>query len=213
VPIVALLQVLLLPVAWPGPVKFLVVAAVAIALSLLSYGPIARHSLVGEIINGARKRAPSPPRFGPEFGWMATLGVLMLMVAGAAWHFRALFWDHNGHMVVPGQLYRSARLEPGDLDRLIRREGLRSVVTITGGSVQHPWFAGQRLVCQTHHVELRAIYFPADQPPSRHTLIHLMDLLERCPRPVLIQGYRGFDQVGFAAAVGNCSAETPPAWR
>jgi glucans biosynthesis protein C len=210
VPIVALVQVLLLPFAWPGAIKFLVVSAVAVALSLLSYGPVVRHSLVGEIINGARKRAPRRPRLGPEFGWVATLGVLMLAVAGAAWHFRVFFWGHNGHEVIPGQLYRSARLEPGDLDRLIRREGLRTVVTITGGGVQHPWFAGQKRVCRAHRVELRTIYFPADQAPSRHTLIHLMDILERCPRPILVQGYRGFDQVGFAAALGQLLGGSPP---
>ena len=49
-------QVLLLPLALPAPVKFLIVADVAIAVSLLSYEYIVRRSLVGELINGARKR-------------------------------------------------------------------------------------------------------------------------------------------------------------
>ena len=90
VPIIALMQALLLPLAWPVAVKFLLVAAVAIALSLLSYEYIVRRSLVGEIINGARKRTVKRGRFGPEFGWIATLAVVVLVFAGGGLVFPRL---------------------------------------------------------------------------------------------------------------------------
>ena len=38
VPIVALMQLVLLPVAWPAPVKFVLVSAVALGLSLRATG-------------------------------------------------------------------------------------------------------------------------------------------------------------------------------
>ena len=78
-PIVALIQIALLPTTWPVPIKFAIVSALGLGLSLASYGPCVRHSLIGAIINGARKRAPKSARFGPEFGWMTVVGVVLLL--------------------------------------------------------------------------------------------------------------------------------------
>jgi hypothetical protein len=201
VPIVALVQVLLLPMAWPIAVKFLIAAGVSIGVSLLSYEFIVRRSLVGEIINGARKRTTRPGLLGPEFGWIATLMAAALLIAGGAWYSRVFFWDNNLHEEIPGQFYRSARLEARDLDDLIRREGLRTVIAFTGGGDRHPWYVEQKRVCQARRVELLPVNLGKDRPPPRNTLIQLMDLIEMSPRPILVQGQRGIDQSGFAAAL------------
>ena len=113
VPIIALTQALLLPLAWPVAVKFLLVATVAIAVSLLSYEYIVRRSLVGEIINGARKRTAKRGPLGPEFGWVATIAVLALVLAGGAWCSRVFFWGNNLYEEIPGQLYRTPGSRPG----------------------------------------------------------------------------------------------------
>ena len=210
VPIIALTQALLLPLAWPVAVKFLLVATVAIAVSLLSYEYIVRRSLVGEIINGARKRTAKRGLLGPEFGWVATLAVLALVLAGGAWCSRVFFWGNNLYEEIPGQLYRSARLSTGDLEDLIRRKRLRTVITFTGGSERHLWYVAQKRVCEAHRVELVPINLPADRLPSRTALLQLLDTLEKCPRPVLVQGNRGIDQSGFAAAVAQLLAGAPP---
>ena len=122
------------PLAWPVVLKFLFVAAVAIVLSLLSYEYIVRRSLIGEIINGARKRSPRRGFFGPELGWVATLAVAALLLAGGAWCSRVFFWGNNLHEAIAGQLYRSARLSTSDLDDVIRAKGVRTAVTFTGGN-------------------------------------------------------------------------------
>jgi peptidoglycan/LPS O-acetylase OafA/YrhL len=203
VPVIALVQVVLLGLAWPIAIKFLVVAAVAIAVSLLSYEWIVRRSLVGEIINGARKRSPKRGRFGPEFGWIATLAVVVMMLGGGAWYWRTFLWGDNLHEVIPGQFYRSARLSSGALDALIRRKGVRTVVAFTSGNEKHLWYVAQKQVCQAHGVRLVPINLRGDHAPGRNTLIQLLDTLDRCPRPVLVEGNRGIDQSGLAAAVGQ----------
>jgi glucans biosynthesis protein C len=209
-PLVALMQVLLLPLAWPSPVKFLIVAVFAIGLSLLSYEYIVRRSLVGELINGSRKRTVKRGIFGPEFGWIATLGVVAVLLVGGAWYSRVFFWGNNLYEEIPGQLYRSARLPAQDLDELIRGKGLKSVITFTGGSERRPWYVAQKQVCQAHRVELRSIYVRSDRLPTRNSLIELINLLERCPRPLLVEGHRGIDQSGFATAVAQLLGGTPP---
>jgi hypothetical protein len=165
---------------------------------------------VGEIINGARKRSPRRGFFGPEFGWVATLALAALLLAGGAWYYRVFFFGNNLHEAISGQLYRSGRLSTTDLDDLIRRSRLRTVITFTGGSVKHTWFVAQKRVCQAHQVELVPINLPADRPPERAAINQLLDVLATSPRPILVQGNRGLDQSGFAAAAAALLAGAPP---
>ena len=142
-PIVGLMQVILLPYSWPAPVKFVLVAVVAVVGSLLSYEYVVRRSLVGEVVNGVRKRSTKRGFLGPEFGWIATAVVLVATVAGGAWHYRVFFWGNNLHEEDAGRLYRSARLAPDDLDAIIREKGIRSVITFSSNGDQHAWFNDQ----------------------------------------------------------------------
>jgi hypothetical protein len=211
VPVVALIQLALLPTAWPVPVKFAIVTAAGLGLSLASYGPCVRHSLIGAVVNGARKRAPRSARLGPDFGWMAVAGAVLLVSAGAAWSARRFVFGHNLYAEVPGRLYRSARLEPGELGDLIGREGLQSVIVFTGGGGRHAWFRGQQRVCAERRVALHAVPLPGGVAPTRTALLRLLDVLGRSPRPVLVEGYRGTDQVAFAAGVVRLLDGSAPA--
>ncbi len=210
--IVALLQLVLLPTTWPAPVKFLIVSTVALVLSYASYGPLVRYSVIGSILNGARKRVPKEKklRFGPEGGWVATLGVLIVLLGWGLWSSRTFLLEGNLYEVTPGQVYRSARLQPVDLDRLIGRAGLKTVVIFTNGIGRHPWTADMKRVCDARHIALELIPLPADHPPTRNSLLQVMDVLERSPRPMLVEGYRGTDQVGFASAVTQLLGGAPP---
>jgi glucan biosynthesis protein C len=201
VPIVAFLQLVLLPTGWPSALKFLIVSAVALVLSYASYGPLARYSVVGSILNGARKRAPKGMRFGPETGWIATLGVAIVLLGCGLWSSRTFLLGGNLYEIKPGQVYRSARLLPDDLDRLISEKGLKTVLIFTNGIGRHPWTGDMKRVCDARGVGLELIPLPADHPPTRKSFLQVMDTLERCPRPMLVEGYRGTDQVGFASAV------------
>jgi peptidoglycan/LPS O-acetylase OafA/YrhL len=210
VPIVALVQALLLPMAWPVALKFLFVAAVAITLSLLSYEYIVRRSAIGEIVNGARKRSRRRGLFGPELGWVATLAVLALMLAGGVWSSRVFFWGNNLHEVIPGKLYRSGRLSTRDLDDLIRVKRLQTVITFTGGSEKHPWYVAQKRLCAARGIEVVPINVSADRLPERKPLNQLLDALATRPRPILVQGRRGLDECGLAAAAAELLADAPP---
>jgi peptidoglycan/LPS O-acetylase OafA/YrhL len=211
VPIVALIQLWLLSIPIPGPVKFAVVAVVSIAFSLLTYEWVVRRSLVGEIINGARKRSQKRGVFGPEFGWMASLGVITLIVGGLTWQYRAFLFNHNCHKEAGGQIYRSARLEPRDLDALLRPGKIRTVVVFNSSAGRHPWYVAQQQICQRHGVALHPFSLRADRLPSRRALLILMRLLHECPKPVLLEGYRGIDHSGFAVAVAQLLDGVPPA--
>jgi peptidoglycan/LPS O-acetylase OafA/YrhL len=209
-PIVMLMQVLLLPIPWPGPVKFLVTSAVGATLSVLSYEYVTRYSLVGEIVNGARRRFRGKRRLGREFGWVAALGTVALVLGGSTWYLRVFLWQDNLHVVVPGQIYRCARISPAALDRLIRREGLRSVITFSGEGNRHLWIAEQKTYCQTRGVSYRTVSLRDDRLPAREQVQQLLALLEECPKPIVVQGYRGLDHCGFASALALLLGGTSP---
>jgi glucans biosynthesis protein C len=200
VPVVQLVQALLMPVACPGPVKFLIVAASGIGFSLWTYEYVVRYSLLGEIINGARKRGPKRGWPRPELGWVVSLGAVVLIYAGVVGYFHTLLWGDNLYETAPGQLYRSARLSPKALDRLITSRGIRTVVTFGGGE-HHTWFQQQRQLCQARGVNHVAVNLRGDRLPTREVVNQLIEIHDRAPRPTLVQGYRGIDQSGFAAAV------------
>jgi glucans biosynthesis protein C len=212
VPIVAFLQLALLPTSWPALVKFAVVSVVTLVLSYASYGPLVRYSLIGSVVNGARKRVPKEVsmRLGPEAGWLASLGVLVLLLGLGLWSSWTFLLRGNLYEVSAGQVYRSARLQPNDLDRLIGRARLKSVVIFTNGIDRHPWTADMKRVCDSRHIVLELIPLPGDHPPTRNSFLQVIDTLERCPKPVLVEGYRGTDQVGFASAVTQLLAGLPP---
>jgi len=210
VPIVALIQLVLLPVEWPAAVKFVIVSVVALTLSYATYGPLVRHSLIGSIINGARKRTPKGMKVHPEAAWLATVGVILLVFGYTLWTSRTFLLGGNLYEVVPGQVYRSARMQPLDLDRFIGEAGLKSVVIFTNGVGRHPWTVDMKRVCDDRKIVLELIPLPADHPPTRNEFLHMVDVVERCPRPMLVEGYRGIDQVGFASAIAELLGGSSP---
>jgi hypothetical protein len=209
-PVIIVIQTVLLPVNWPTPVKFLIVAAVAIGVSLLSYEAIVRRSLVGEIVNGARKRTVKPGLLGPEFGWVATLAVAAVLLAAEVWSLRTFLWKYNLYEEIPGHLYRSARFSDERLVALIGRKGLRTVVTFTDGNPKHFWYIAQKRVCRARGVDIYPIDLRPDRLPSREVLVQLLDVLDHCPRPILVESHRGIDETGFTTAVALLLAGLPP---
>src|SRR5262249_44292219 len=156
-----------------------------------------RRSLVGEIINGARKRTVRRGWLGPEFGWVATLVVMVGVFAAGGWDSRGFFFQGNLPETIPARFFSRCRLSAQGPDEVIRRRGVRTVITFTGGSDRHAWYVDQKRICQARGVELYPFNMRPDQFPTRELLGRLCDLLDHCPRPILVQGNKGIDQSGF----------------
>jgi len=73
IPLVMALQVMVAPLDWPWPVKFVAILAVAFPLMFASYQLLVRHSFIGAILNGprespssAKRRAAKPASAAPQ---------------------------------------------------------------------------------------------------------------------------------------------------
>jgi hypothetical protein len=210
VPIVGLVQILLLSRGWPAVVKFIIVSTAAIALSLASYELLVRRSWIGEVINGARKRATKRSRFGPEFGWVATLALIVVALAAGAWVLRGFFFGDNFHTVVAGQVYRSGRLSGRSLEHAINARGIKTVVALTAEELPHLWTRQQQEVCASRGVAFRMLALPAFDAPSPSALAALVDVIDGCPRPLLVEGQRGVRNVSLASAVAQLLGGADP---
>ncbi|MFO0956197.1 MAG: acyltransferase family protein [Isosphaeraceae bacterium] len=200
-PVIGLMQMLLLPVGWPVGLKVVLVASVAIAVSLVTYETSVRYSIVGELINGTRKRKArwGWRGLGTELGAVGVGAVLLGSVFGVLWYTSTIVFQDN-YQRASGDLYRCARVSPSRLDSLLSDSGARTLI-VFGGTDQKEWIEAQQSVCRARGVAYHQLSLRNDRLPNRETVSRLIQLLESNPRPVLFEGYRGIDHCGFAAGV------------
>lgn len=130
---------------------------------------------------------------------------LALAVAGAvALAVVALFiyehFEDNLHVVVPGQVYRSAQPHWWDIRGWIRRYGLKTIVNLRGADPVD-WYEDERDVADEMGVKLISIRLSSDSPPPAAKLEELVRVLEASPRPMLLHCLGGADRTGLASVL------------
>lgn len=126
---------------------------------------------------------------------------LLVALAGACWVFRVWLFHDNLHVVLPGQVYRSAQLDVESLDALIDELSLRTLVNLRGGHDGSEWFRRQRRLLADRRLASFEMRLSALRLPSRQDLERLIEILQTAERPVLIHCLRGTDRSGLAAAL------------
>lgn len=106
----------------------------------------------------------------------------------------------NFHSVKKGELYRSAQLNDKQLDRAIRKLGIKTVINLRGKSDRN-WYLDEKNVAERHGVKLVSIQMSAKRLPTRADLIKLLDTFRDAERPILIHCKGGADRTGEAAAI------------
>lgn len=106
----------------------------------------------------------------------------------------------NIHRVGP-DLVRSGQLAPDQLDRLIRRDGIRSVLNLRGAHPEAAWWRREAQVAARRGVAYRSFAISARSEPDDATMDALAALLARMPKPLLVHCWGGADRSGLAAAL------------
>lgn len=93
-------------------------------------------------------------------------------------------------VVEPGVLYRSGQPTAGDLEKLIREYGLRTVVSLRGSrddADPDAWEAEERMVCEDAGVEFVTIPCNHKNPPTREQVAKFLAITRDVNRrPVLV---------------------------
>jgi protein tyrosine phosphatase (PTP) superfamily phosphohydrolase (DUF442 family) len=143
-----------------------------------------------------RSHSPRPRRFrriAIGFAGFSLFVVCFLLYIG-------MFWG-NIRTVEPGRAYRSGQLPPARLSELIREHGIRTVISLKGGTLRQGWFQRESDVCTRGGATLRQIPMSASKLPPPEQVSELVRLFDAAQYPILFHCKAGSDRTGLAATL------------
>jgi glucans biosynthesis protein C len=201
-PIVCIMQVVVLSWELNPWFKISIVSTVSLALSLLLYQYCVRYSFLGSVINGRRKVHATRKGWRLEAGWAGLTGFAAVALAAFLFSGWNLLCDNHFHSVVEGDVYRCNRPGKQELDDILAKHNIRTVISLAAGHPTEHWVQDQAAVCDKRQIRLVALSFREDLIPDRIQIRQLQQALQESPRPVLlVGGKRSPTLAGFASAV------------
>jgi predicted protein tyrosine phosphatase len=107
----------------------------------------------------------------------------------------------NFHTVIPGVVYRTAQPSAKRLASLVRTCGIRTVVNLRGCCDPFPWYLEECAAANHLNLSLEDLPFSATRLPAVDTIRHLVEVLDRSEKPLLLHCNRGADRSGMAATM------------
>lgn len=123
------------------------------------------------------------------------LTALVLLVIG---FYSWISYSGNIHEVIPGTVIRSAQLNPQQLNQVLNRYRIRSIIDMSPGNKLHN---KELQFSRTHHIRHfdLGINVHGFCPPNQ--LLKLTQLIETAPKPLLVHCRQGIDRTGLASAI------------
>mgnify|MGYP001175553142 CR=1 FL=1 len=107
----------------------------------------------------------------------------------------------NLHTVEKDVLYRSAQPTGGDLEMIVKKYGIKSVINLRGAGSGQNWYDNELIVSEQYGLKRADISMSAGSLPHRDDLVKLLDAYRDLPKPILIHCRAGADRTGEAAAI------------
>lgn len=143
----------------------------------------------------------SPP--GPRRRWRRAAffgGLVGALLALAVQLYDVVFGD-NFHPLVPGWFYRSSQLGDAELERVVRRHGIRTVVNLRGICLGCDWYEGECRATHRCNVAQEDIGLSAGRLPPVSELRQLLRVLDQSEYPILVHCRQGIDRTGLVSAL------------
>lgn len=134
--------------------------------------------------------------------WLA-ITVIPVLLAGALFvghYVRVRVFRNNLHVVVPGEVCRSAQPTGALLERWTRRYGFRTVINLRGSS-SRSFYVAERAAARRLGIEMIDIRLSAIRLPPPIRLARLIKALETAQRPMLLHCRDGADRTGAASVL------------
>lgn len=147
---------------------------------------------------------PSPPaarRPRPSLGRVLCRGCLAGAVLAVALHAGYILIGPNFHTVIPGAVYRCGQPSDGQLEDLVRRHGIRTVLNLCGCCDPKPEYLEEARASNRLNVSQEDLGLSAGRLPPTYAIHHLVEILDRTEYPILIHCHKGIDRTGLVAAV------------
>jgi protein tyrosine phosphatase (PTP) superfamily phosphohydrolase (DUF442 family) len=132
--------------------------------------------------------------------WKRAATVVLIGAITVSWVFRRPWFERNFGVVDAGLVMRSAQ-PTTQLSEWAGRYRLKSVLNLRGGGLGDWWYGNEIKCARESGLAYYDLPLSATRRPTRCELLQLIDLLDRCPYPLLIHCKSGADRTGLASAV------------
>ncbi|NVM20800.1 MAG: tyrosine-protein phosphatase [Desulfobacterales bacterium] len=134
---------------------------------------------------------------------IATVFALAIIVAaGSGYHHKTK--PRHFLTVTPGVFYRSAYLRPDNLEKVLERYKIKTVVNLIGqdNPEKKTRLQNERRICREKGVKLVEMPMPVETPPTPDQLSAWLALLDSVEdHPILVHCMHGVVRTGMMAAV------------
>ncbi len=139
------------------------------------------------------------------------LGAVLLL--GGAWYYWYVHMHYRFEAIVPGKVYKSALIDPDDLEKFLLEHHIRTVIDLLDPGVQDRLNpakqahidaedAAIRKINETHGTQIRHVNIPSGQVPTKKTLTKFFQVLDdNASYPVLIHCYHGTGRAAIYSAL------------
>jgi protein tyrosine/serine phosphatase len=116
----------------------------------------------------------------------------------------------NFHPITAGEAYRSAQLDPDELQYCIHKYGIRSIINLRGKKISEQWYTDEMAVSEKDGIRHYDLRMSAREAPTPKKVKALLHVFQAAPRPVLIHCKAGADRSGLAAALWKMVVDGTP---
>ena len=134
--------------------------------------------------------------------WTLRIGaVAAALVLALVVYLAVLHGTGNFHTVIAGELYRSAQLEPDQIEAHHASEGIASILNLRGPAPGKDWYDAELAASARLGVTHADFRMSARQVLEPERVQELIALMQRLPKPLLIHCQAGADRSGLASAL------------
>jgi hypothetical protein len=108
-----------------------------------------------------------------------------VLACAFVWEFQRPLFEGNLAIVDPGRVIRSAQ-PTSQLAQWISDFHLKSILNLRGGSPADRWYEAEVRAARENGLSFYDLPLSATRRPGRTELLRLIDILQRCPYPLLI---------------------------
>src|SRR5438034_5613671 len=96
-----------------------------------------------------------------------------------------LLFTCNTHVVIPGAVYRCSQPSGNDLEWLVRKYGIRTVINLRGCREQQDWYRAEGRAANRLGVSVEDLALSAGHLPPVQEMRRLLEVLDHSEYPVL----------------------------
>ena len=120
------------------------------------------------------------------------------------------YHPYRFYEVIAGRLYRSVQLSPDDLDNIINKEGIKTIINFRDEINGKRWLDYGEKICAQYKVVLLNFDIETNKLPKYSVCQGVINSLTKVERPILIHSMNSLDITGFFSGLALCLEKNPP---